>query len=313
MAESVDQFRRAATQIAIRQAIAASGVLPIGLQRSAVRSLVMFAGSMPMLRGKLRENMRLALGDNVPARAESLYFRHLGWFFSNLLPTYHRGLTGTPVPAEVKFDETLDVLDAAAAEGHGVVLASAHWSGHELVAAVINQRHPMTMLVRDAPTPERMSRKMKWYDALGAETVLRSSRSSSMKDAAAYLRVLKRGKLLALTPDLLADPGQGVEALLFGRPVRLHGGAFALAMAANAPVIRASFRWQSDSTVIVMFDRAPTTFDGSDRNAAVHAAVQDWCNWFEEKLRVHPENWLFWLDKRWSRFLHTTPRKAIAG
>jgi lauroyl/myristoyl acyltransferase len=45
-----------------------------------------------------------------------------------------------------------------------------------------------------------------------------------------------------------------------------------------------------------------------DRDAAVRAAVQDWCRWFEGKLRESPENWLFWLDKRWSRFLRATPR-----
>ena len=40
-----------------------------------------------------------------------------------------------------------------------------------------------------------------------------------------------------------------------------------------------------------------------DRDGAVRAAAQDWCLWFEDKLRANPENWLFWLDKRWSRFL----------
>jgi hypothetical protein len=27
-------------------------------------------------------------------------------------------------------------------------------------------------------------------------------------------------------------------------------------------------------------------------------------------LRISPENWLFWLDRRWSRFLTETPRAA---
>ena len=61
MAESLRELRRAATQLAIRQAITATEGLPIGLQRSVVSSLVTLIGSIPMLRWKVRENMRLAL------------------------------------------------------------------------------------------------------------------------------------------------------------------------------------------------------------------------------------------------------------
>jgi lauroyl/myristoyl acyltransferase len=274
--------------------------------------LVALAGSIPMLRWKVREKMCLALGNDVPAHAESLYFRHLGWYLSSSLSTFHYGVAATAVPEEIKFDESVRLLDDAVAEGRGVVLTSPHWSGHELVAAIINRRHPMVMLVRQAPTSERATRKLKWYNALGAETVLRPSGASRIEDAVAYLRILKRGKLLAVTPDLLAAPGQGVETCIFGRPARLHGGAFALAILARAPMIRVSGRWQPDSTAMVMFDRAPLTFDASDRDAAIRAGVQDWCRWFEEKLRANPENWLFWLDKRWSHFLRTTPRTSGA-
>ena len=308
MAQSLQQLRRAATQIAIGQAIAATSALPIDLQRSIVRSLVGLAGGIPMLRWKVRENMRLALGKDVPAKAEHLYFRHLGWLLSSSLSTFHHGIAATPVPEEVKLDESVRLLDDAVAEGRGVVLASPHWSGHELVAAIINRRHPMVMFVRQAPTSERALRKLKWYNALGAETVLRPNRTSMIEDAVAYLKVLRKGKLLAITPDLLAEPGQGVETCIFGRPARLHGGAFALAILAGAPMIRVSGRWQSNSTIMVMFDRAPPAPDASDRDASIRAAVQDWCRWFEEKLRANPENWQFWLDKRWSRFLRVTPR-----
>ena len=114
--------------------------------------------------------------------------------------------------------------------------------------------------------------------------------------------------MLAITPDLLADPGQGVEVSLFGRPTRLNGGAFALAIAAGAPMIRVSGVWQSNSSVMLTFERAPRAPENDDREVAIQACVQDWCRWFEEKLRANPENWLFWLDKRWSRFLHETPR-----
>jgi lauroyl/myristoyl acyltransferase len=304
------QWRRTITQWAIRKAIEATASLPIGSQRSGVRRVVALAGRVPMLRREVRKNMRLALGDDVPVRAESRYFQHVGWFLSSSLATFHRELAATPVVDEVKFDETIGVLDEAFAEGRGVVLTVPHWSGHELVAAVIARRHPMVMLVRQASTEERANRKAKWYQALGVETVLRPKQASTIKDAVAYLKVLKRGKMLAITPDLLADPGQGVEISIFERPARLNGGAFALAIAAGAPMIRVSGVWQPDSSVVLTFERAPPPPDDNDREAAIRVCVQDWCRWFEAKLRANPENWLFWLDKRWSRFLRVTPRAS---
>lgn len=313
MAASLRELRRGATQLAIQQAITATSALPIGVQQSAVGSLVTLVGSAPTLRRKVRENMRLALGHEPPARAEDAYFRRVGWILSRTLPIYHRGIDATSVPREVFFDDTARILDDAVAEGRGVVFTSAHWSGQEAVAAIIGRRHRMAMLVRQASTSESTNRKLKWYNALGVETVLRPSQASTIKDAVAYLKILKSGKLLAITPDLLADPGQGVEARLFGRPVRLHGGAFALAISAKAPMIRVSARWHTPSSVTAVFDRATLALDAGDRDAAISAGVQDWCLWFERKLEANPENWLFWLDKRWSRFLHETSRTSGAG
>jgi lauroyl/myristoyl acyltransferase len=308
MTVSSDQLRRAVTQLAIRQAIAATARLPISSQCRTVRSLVALAGNIPMLRWKVRENMRLALGAEVPAQAEKRYFRQLGWSLSNALATFHRGVGMTPVLDEVRFDDSVRFLDDAVAEGRGVVIALPHWSGHELVGAAINRRHPLTMLVRQASTPERMARKLKWYDALGVEIVLRPNHASTIKDAVAYLRILKSGKLLGITLDHLAGPGQGVETRVFGRPARLQGGAIAIAISARAPLIYLSLRWQADSSVVAAFEPAPIAFDGGDRDVATRAGLQDWCRWFEGKLRESPENWLFWLDKRWSRFLRATAR-----
>jgi lauroyl/myristoyl acyltransferase len=310
MADPLGRLRRSATQLAIRQTIAATAAFPINVQRAIGASIVAVAGWLPVLRRRVRDNMSLALGHDVSAQAANLYFRHIAWALSRTLPAFHRGISATSVAGEVEFDDSVRILDDAVSEGRGVVFVAPHWSGHELIAAIVGQRHPMVLLVRDAPTPERMARKLKWYNALGIEIVLRPGQASTMKDAMAYFRVLKCGKMLAITPDLLAGPGQGVETRIFGRSARLHGGAFGLALAARAPIIRVSGHWQSDSRVLVQFDRAPLDYDSPDREAAIRAGVQDWCRWFEAKLQANPENWLFWLDKRWSRFLRATARSS---
>ena len=310
MATVLQKLRRATTQFAIRQAIASSAILPAGVQRSIINTVVSFAGRIPMLRSRVRENMCLALGQGVPAQSEERYFSHINWVICNSLLTFHHGIEATPVLEEVKLDDSIHLLDDAVAEGRGVVLAFGHWLGHELVAGVINRRHPMTIVARSAATPDRAARKLKWYRALGTEIILRPNRASTFKGFVAYLNVLKKGGVLAIMPDLLADSGQGVETRIFGRPARLHSGAFALAIAAKAPMIRFYLRWQSDSSVVAMFDRASTIIDASSRDSAIRAGVDDWSRWFEEKLRADPENWLFWLDKRWSRFFRGSPRTS---
>jgi len=155
------QIRRAATELALQSAIKAARVAPVNVQRSVVGSSIALAGRIPMLRSRVRENMQLALGDDVPYRADSSYFHHVGWPQASSLITFNSGIGATSVLDEVKFDESVQILDDAVAEGRGVVLVSPHWSGHELVAAVINRRYPMVFLVRGAATSRRFARKLR--------------------------------------------------------------------------------------------------------------------------------------------------------
>lgn len=299
---------RAITQTAIRLVLRSSARIPIKYQQSTVRSLVTFAGAMPMLRRRLRENVRLALGIDLTAEAESRYFGQVAWWLSNAIATFHHGIGATSVFNDLKFDESIKLFDDAIAEGRGAVIASPHWSGHELAVAMINRRHSMGLLIRQSPTKEQMARKLNWYSALGAEIVWRPMQASTIKDAVTYLHLLKAGKVLAITPDLLAGGRNGIEAQLFGRPVRLYGGAFAIAISARAPMLRPFVRWQSESSPLVVWERAPELPKDAIGKSAIRVSLQSWCNWFEEKLRANPENWLFWLDKSWSRFLRSTPR-----
>ena len=153
---SASQFGRAITQLAIRQTIRATARLSVEQQRKTVRSLVEFAGAIPLLRSRVRENMRLALGFDVPAQSESLYFRRVGWFLGNALSVFHHGLKSSSILDHVKFDKSVGLLDDAVSQGRGAVIVSPHWSGHELLATAINRRHPLVALVRQSAGAERI-------------------------------------------------------------------------------------------------------------------------------------------------------------
>jgi lauroyl/myristoyl acyltransferase len=275
-----------------------------------VRQACSLAGGIPGVRQKVLANMRLALGSGVSEAAARRYFEQTGWLLSRSLATFHNGLGRTPVMNEVTLGPTASTLDEALAEGRGVVLTTAHWVGHELALGIVSRHHPTAFVVRRAGHAERAAVKAKWYRSLGAETVLRPDGASTLRDAAAYLKILKQGKILAISPDLLAGPDRGVEVILFGRQARVFGGAFAFAFATGAPIVRMSLSWQSRESIVANFDRAPSP--AGVREAAIQSAAQDWCCWFEARLRSHPENWLFWLDRRWSGFLRAVPSVSAA-
>jgi lauroyl/myristoyl acyltransferase len=309
MASLLTNLRRTATDFAIRRAVGVSARLQVAQQCQLARSLAAVPEAIPMLRARVRENVRLALGSDISADAARRYFRHIGWMQGAALATFHHGLAESPVVQDASFDDSCRLVDEAVAEGRGALIVSPHWSGHELLAALVAQRHPMTMLVRRSSATDRMSRKLKWYSALGVEVILRPEGASTIRDAAAYMSVLRKGRVLAITPDLLSSSEAAIEVEVFGRRAKVLGGSFAIACAAHAPMLRPTLRWKSDKRVVVHCTRADPPIGLADRSAAIRTAAQDWFNWFEDSLQVEPENWLFWLDKRWSRFLRAEPRR----
>jgi hypothetical protein len=50
-----------------------------------------------------------------------------------------------------------------------------------------------------------------------------------------------------------------------------------------------------------------------DTESAVQAGMQEWCHHFERFVRRHPDMWLFWLDKRWGRWLAEAPAAGSAA
>ena len=96
---------------------------------------------------------------------------------------------------------------------------------------------------------------------------------------------------------------------MFGRPVWLAPGMIVLAMRARAPLVRCWFRWLDDESgrrddrVVLQFDEPIEYPSEGNREQVVGAGVQDWCDRCTAYMSKHPENWMFWLDKGWTRVL----------
>ena len=153
---------------------------------------------------------------------------------------------------------------------------------------------------------------MGWYRATGMEIVYRpNGAGSEMRELVAAVTALRANKILGITPDLLQDPGKGVQVTLFGRKAWLPPGPAYLASRTGASLVP-SFFW-NDGKRYRLSCEAPIEVRGSgDREAIVQEAMQEWSRLFEQFLRRHPDMWLFWLDKRWGRWIEAAHAPEVS-
>jgi KDO2-lipid IV(A) lauroyltransferase len=312
---NVGWWRRAATQAAVRGAVKLTRWLGPG----RALDLGQGVGSLARLAAPLRRHLatNLANAGIVPTPTIlNRYFHRFGCWTGWSLAVYQAGLEGSGVAARLEFDKSVVHLDRAVAKGRGVVLACPHLFCHEMAAAAIHRRHPVVALVRETKDAGRGALKQHWYEATGMETVRRPRESSVVADTLAYLRVLRTGRVLGITPDVLLPADKGLPVWMFGRRVTLSPGAVVLAMRAGAPLVTPLAEWLDAEpgrrgARIRMYFCEPVEYPaGGDRERTLRDGLQAWCRNVEDYLRREPENWMFWLDKRWARELAAPAAKC---
>ena len=306
----VDDLRRDATRTAVRGGLRLAGRLGVERTRSFGNAVGRFAASVPALRGRLEGNLRAAGMDHGDETVRA-YFRRFGFWIGHSLNVYAQGIERSGLTDQMELDpDTVRHLDEAVARGKGVVLASPHMFLHEMVAGLIHRRHPVTAVVRESKDPAWEQIKVRWYNtALGLETLYRPRRSSVAREIAAMLRVLRAGQVLAITPDVLTSPRTGVPVRLLARTVSLSPGMILLAMRAGAALVTGRYHWFRDPSApsgerlrVVVYEPLELA-KTSDLEAALRDGLQRWCVLFEAQLHGSPGDWLFWLDKGWTKVL----------
>jgi lauroyl/myristoyl acyltransferase len=310
------ECRRAATQAAMRAAARSARWLGPGGAQALGRAVGRTAGFAGPLRRRLAMNLRRA-GIASTETVLDRYFRRLGTWAGWSLAVYQAGFDASGVGARVEFDASVAHLDRAVAHGKGVLLACPHLFCHEIGAAAVHRRHPVVALVRENKSPVRAALKRRWYEATGVETVRRPRDASVVADTLAFLRVLSRGRVLGITPDVLMPSDKGLPVHIFGREPRLSPGMVLLAMHAGAPLVTALPEWDDGGpgrpARVRMHFSEPVEFSPrGDRQRTAREGLQAWWRLVEDYLRRRPENWMFWLDKRWTRVLAAPAEGTLA-
>ena len=240
------------------------------------------------------------------------YFRHLADLVGFSAAVFRAGVHAAGVARYLAdMEASIAAYRRALERGRGALMVCPHLIGHEVVAGASTAALPITVLVRAASEPAYEAIKMQWYAALGVEVVLRPRHRAAdqgLTEMTAALRALRLGRVLAVTPDLLRAPGSGVTVRLFGREATLPPGAFFLAVRTGTPLL-CSFFWEEGGVYRVRTDEPIEIVRTDDRDRDVADVAQAWATRFETFVREHPDMWLFWLDKRWRRWL-AAPRVA---
>ncbi len=287
-------FRHRAEFAALRTALAGLGALP-WRRATAVGAALGRAGYRPLgiRRDVVEAQIAAAFPDWTPADvrdvAEASY-ASLGrtTVEAALLPAL--GTEG--VLARFAEVEGWDVLEAARAEGRGVILVTGHLGNWEVGGSYVAARGvPIDGIARQQENPlfdrfltstrERLGMRVVW----DGEAVRRAPRA------------LHEGRVVAFLVD------QGTLGLastwvpFFGRPAKTPRGPAVFALRLGAPVVFGAALRRPDGRFRLGFERVPVTPAG-DRERDVDAIVAAYTATLERWVRLAPEQY-FWQHRRW--------------
>ena len=239
-----------------------------------------------------REHVRMAFPALDEASRRALVratFRHAGQSFAELALWPRLGRR----PDYVRFEQR-EVMDAALAEGRGVIAVAAHVGNWELLAAAVAVHYPLSVVARRV-NDERFNALIVGF-RLGSQMEVLAREDpgflSAVRDA------LRRNRIVALLIDQ-DTRGAGVFVPFFGRLARTPPGAALLALRNRVPVITAFIERRPDGGHLIRFTRV--VLDGeADGRHRITALTARFTAAIEAQIRRAPAEWVWW-HERWKR------------
>ncbi len=278
-----------------RSVLAALGLMPpriaIALGRAMGRIAYASAGN---LRRTGKRNLELAFPDKSEReRTEILHscFRSLGrelGIFSQFSSASARSLLS------LTDCEGLEHLQAAEAQGRGVILFTGHLGAWELTSFALSlMGHPLSFLVRriDNPKVERLVDNSR--TRFGNKTLDKLSAARSM------VKILRTGGTLGLLLDLNTLDDEAIFVDFFGIPASTNFMIAKLALRTQAPIIPIFAPWEEERKRFVLRIQPPVSIERiGDEEEDVLRLTAKLSLVVEEYVRRYPDQWL-WVHKRW--------------
>ena len=197
------------------------------------------------------------------------------------------------MPAERLVDEMhekggVDEMLAVLHSGRGVVVALPHTGNWDLAGAWIIARGAGTFTtVMERLEPESVyERFLDFRRRIGMEVLSATGGPSPFGVLAQRLRA---GKLVVLLCDRDVTGG-GIEVDFFGEKALMMGGPAALAVQTGAALMPAALWYEGDEWGVLIGDEIGVPQAG-DRWQKAAAMTQQVADFFEARVREHPEDW----------------------
>ena len=188
----------------------------------------------------------------------------------------------------------LERMQAALAEGHGVVVLTGHIGTWEWLSASFTLNGlPVTAIAKLQPNAE-YSRVL---DDLRA-TIHVEIFNRGTNELRAAGRALKDGKILGFLADQDAGPG-GAFIKFLGKTASTPMGPAVFARRFNAPVLPAFIIRKEDGRHLVKIGEVMHFEDTGDTDADLLRFTEKMTEILEQVIRENPTQWL-WFQKRWN-------------
>ncbi|HEY5242220.1 MAG TPA: lysophospholipid acyltransferase family protein [Polyangiaceae bacterium] len=196
-------------------------------------------------------------------------------------------------PLLVVSDDARSVLDAARAEGRGVLFASAHLGPWERVAAsLVAAGVPLVALVRESYDPRFSGLYERLRGRHGVRVVWRASPGA----AARILRTLRGGGVLGVPMDLRSRV-PSCDAPFLGHPALTAVGPARIALRARAPVVVGTAAPGPDGSLVVTATRIDCSDLTRDEGGALELTRRI-NGELSRRILALPDAWV-WMHERW--------------
>jgi len=246
--------------------------------------------ALPRRRALTLENLLRAFGDGqLPSELRRLgrrSFEHLGMNIVEACVFFFR-------PPSVLLSRVdlagVEHVEAAAAEGKGVLVLTAHYGNWELLAgAHLLSAFPLSVVVRplDDPLMDRVVERFRLRS--GVELI---AKRRALRE---ILEALRRGRMVGILLDQNTSRAEAVFAPFFGFPASTSKALAVISLRTGAPVVPVFIRRVEGGRHRVEVGPSippPPNGDVTDYTAAFNRSI-------EAAVRRSPEQW-FWMHNRW--------------
>jgi KDO2-lipid IV(A) lauroyltransferase len=183
-------------------------------------------------------------------------------------------------------------LQAALAQGRGVVMFSGHLGNWEIGAVRMIQEGYQLLPLSKPPRSPRLARKFKAVrDKLNFPVIYTAEGMRGL------LRALKDNYIVPVMPDRFAK-SQGVTVPFFGQPTHVWHTPALLASRMNCPVLTSHALRRSDGTFMIQIDPPVELAFTDDRDADLVENTARLMAILEQKVRAVPEQYA-WHYRLW--------------